>query len=415
MPETFDGLVSIRDGNATTISLDGASGDARIGGGGQDGILEMAKSNGQVSVSLNGSTGGLQLGGGTATGDLTIFSSFQNIGPTVSISGAAKMAMGGSFFDAELSLRAADSQRAITLDAGGANLWLGGNGRDGDVVLFPAAAQTHSDDAQATIHLDGNAGRAKLRTPGGTDSITLDGRGANVWLGGNGQDGDLVLFAASATDHSDVGQATVHLDGNIGRATLRTTSGQDSVTLDGRNANVWLGGNGQDGDLMLFAASATDHRDDGQATIHLNGDTGDIILRNADCAEEFDIAEGVEALPGMVVVLDDDAALKPCMRPFDKRVAGVISGAGDYRPALVLDRQETGASRQPVALMGKVCVMVCDENGAIAVGDMLTTSAIPGHAMKAGSLSESFGAIIGKALAPHDRGCGLIPMMISLL
>ena len=299
MPETFDGLVSIRDGNATTISLDGASGDARIGGGGQDGILEMAKSNGQVSASLNGSTGGLQLGGGTAAGDLTIFSSFNNIGPTVSISGAAKMAMGGSFFDAELSLRAADSQPAITLDAGGANLWLGGNG--------------------------------------------------------------------------------------------------------------------QDGDLMLFAASATDHRDDGQATIHLNGDTGDIILRNADCAEEFDIAEGVEALPGMVVVLDDDAALKPCMRPFDKRVAGVISGAGDYRPALVLDRQETGASRQPVALMGKVCVMVCDENGAIAVGDMLTTSAIPGHAMKAGSLSESFGAIIGKALAPHDRGCGLIPMMISLL
>jgi len=37
---------------------------------------------------------------------------------------------------------------------------------------------------------------------------------------------------------------------------------------------------------------------------------------------------------------------------FDRRVAGIVSGAGDYQPALVLDRQATGGNRQPIALIG---------------------------------------------------------------
>jgi hypothetical protein len=52
--------------------------------------------------------------------------------------------------------------------------------------------------------------------------------------------------------------------------------------------------------------------------------------------------------------------------------------------------------------------------GAIAVGDLLTTSPTPGHAMKATDQLQAFGAVIGKALRPLGEGQGLIPVLISL-
>jgi hypothetical protein len=55
-----------------------------------------------------------------------------------------------------------------------------------------------------------------------------------------------------------------------------------------------------------------------------------------------------------VVVLDDLGRVQLSARPYDNRVARVISGAGDYRPGLVLDRRQSAGPRRPVALMGKV-------------------------------------------------------------
>jgi hypothetical protein len=139
--------------------------------------------------------------------------------------------------------------------------------------------------------------------------------------------------------------------------------------------------------------------------------TGDVVLTNADCAEEFDIAEAVEIEPGTVMVLCDEATLRPREHAYDKHVIGVISGAGDYRPAIVLDKQPEQGKRLPVALLGKVFCKVDAGYGVIEVGDLLTTSTTPGHAMKA---TDSFGAVIGKALRPLREGQGLIPIVIAL-
>jgi hypothetical protein len=145
---------------------------------------------------------------------------------------------------------------------------------------------------------------------------------------------------------------------------------------------------------------------------------GDILLQNADCAEDFNIAEGILVEPGSVMVLGENGALFPCGRAYDKRVAGVISGAGDYRPGIVLDRQKTGSSqnvnRLPIALLGKVYCRVDAQCAAIEVGDLLTTSPTLGHAMKATDREKAFGSVIGKALRPLQGGCGLIPVLISL-
>ena len=101
-------------------------------------------------------------------------------------------------------------------------------------------------------------------------------------------------------------------------------------------------------------------------------------------------------------------------RSYDRRVAGVISGAGGYKPAVILDRKATGADRLPLALMGKVYCRVDASKSPISIGDLLTTSSTPGHAMKAANQAKAFGAVIGKALRPLSEGCGLVPILVAL-
>jgi hypothetical protein len=141
---------------------------------------------------------------------------------------------------------------------------------------------------------------------------------------------------------------------------------------------------------------------------------GDIVLANADCAEDFDVVNTSSAAPGTVMVVGEQGVLYPSTRAYDKCVVGVISGAGHYKPGLILDKRSSNANRSPVALLGKVCCKATAEYGAIEVGDLLTTSPVSGHAMKATDPARSFGTVIGKALQPLAGGQGLIPILIAL-
>jgi hypothetical protein len=147
-----------------------------------------------------------------------------------------------------------------------------------------------------------------------------------------------------------------------------------------------------------------------EGNVHVHGD---ILLMNADIAEDFTIVDSSVEV-GSVMVFDKDGALIPCFAPNDKKVVGVISGAGDYRPGMILDKQEHLPSRLPVALMGKVFCKVDAQFGVIEAGDLLTTSPTLGHAMKANDPFKAFGAVIGKALRPFSAGQGLIPILIAL-
>jgi hypothetical protein len=218
-------------------------------------------------------------------------------------------------------------------------------------------------------------------------------------IGGNGQAGNLGIFPASAvglTVFSEFNKASIH--------------------LDGKNANIRLGGNGLDGDIALFPSSVTGDvtNDWSKASIHLDGDAGDIILQNADCAEDFEITDCAQVDPGTVMVIANDGGLRPSEDAYDKRVAGVISGANDLRPGIVLGRRASMRARHPVALMGQVYCKVDASYAAIEVGDLLTTSATPGHAMRAADPVKAFGAVIGKALSPLTAGQGLIRILVAL-
>lgn len=140
---------------------------------------------------------------------------------------------------------------------------------------------------------------------------------------------------------------------------------------------------------------------------------GDVFLPGADCAELFAVVEQIE--PGDVVVIDRDGALRRGETPYDKRVAGVVSGAGPFRPGITLDSRNGASDRCcPLALIGKVYCKVDARPHPIEVGDLLTTSMTPGHAMKAVSPSHAFGAVLGKALASLESGVGLLPILVCL-
>ena len=143
--------------------------------------------------------------------------------------------------------------------------------------------------------------------------------------------------------------------------------------------------------------------------------TGDIQLLGADCAEQFAAADaGVE--PGTVMVLGEDGSLRVSDAGYDKKVVGVVAGAGDYRPGVVLDSRPDGdgGERLTIALMGKTFCKIDADGAPIEVGDLLTTADRPGHAMKAGDPERAFGAVIGKALRPLAGGQGLVPILVAL-
>jgi hypothetical protein len=145
---------------------------------------------------------------------------------------------------------------------------------------------------------------------------------------------------------------------------------------------------------------------------------GDLLLINSssgDIAEDFDLEDDpANAEPGTVLVIHQSGKLSACTEPYDTRVAGVVSGAGNLRPAIVLQRLQERPDRSPLALVGKALCKVDAAFGSIAAGDLLTTSATPGHAMKVADRTKAVGAILGKALYPLDTGHGLVPILVSL-
>jgi hypothetical protein len=329
------------------------------------------------------------------------------------------------------------NKATIHLDGAAAKIVAGGGGPSGSLTLREGAGKPtiHLDGAAAKIFAGGGgqSGSLTLREGVGKPTIHLDGAAADIFAGGSGQDGRLVLRnndekpiftggggpSGSLTLHERQGGATIHLDGAAahifaggggpsGFLTLREgLEGDPTIHLDGAAADIFAGGCGQDGRLVL-------RNKKGDEPIDIDAALGKVTLPNADCAEYFDVAAASVADPGTVMVIGKDGRISESSDAYDKRVAGVVSGAGEYRPAIVLDQRVSAERRVPLGLMGKVYCKVDARFAAIEVGDLLTTSPTAGHAMKASDPARAFGCVIGKALRPLREGTGLIPILIAL-
>jgi hypothetical protein len=112
------------------------------------------------------------------------------------------------------------------------------------------------------------------------------------------------------------------------------------------------------------------------------------------------------ASAGDVLVLDATAPgwLRASDRATDAGVAGCVleDPEGFQVPAGV----------RAIATTGAALCRVDASHGAIALGDLLTTSSTPGHAMRAGE--PAAGAILGKAMEPLASGTGTIRVLVTL-
>jgi hypothetical protein len=143
-----------------------------------------------------------------------------------------------------------------------------------------------------------------------------------------------------------------------------------------------------------------------------------VQITGADFSEKFEVREtkGLRK-PGMVVAIDpqNPGKLVLSTTAYNRRVAGILSGAGGINPGMLMGQPGTLADGDhPVALSGRVYVWADASKGPIVPGDLLTTSNVPGHAMKVTNYSKAQGATIGKAMTELRQGRGLVLTLVTL-
>ncbi len=153
------------------------------------------------------------------------------------------------------------------------------------------------------------------------------------------------------------------------------------------------------------------------------------ITGGADLSEKFDISkphnlkefidkeEDFQIDSGMVACIDPEnpGKLLISSQAYDRTVAGIISGAGDVQPGMLMGQKGSAADGEyPVALTGRVYCKADATYGPIKPGDLLTTSDTPGYVMKVRDYDKAHGATIGKAMSSLDEGTGLVLTLVSL-
>ncbi len=223
--------------------------------------------------------------------------------------------------------------------------------------------------------------------------------------------GDVVVYRNS----TNTGSAVLWL-----RQMNHSQGNNGSWGLAARNTPV-LGvyNQGYGGDLMTFypagyvriGNSGTPGNATGAGDLYVASDIeydGVLYGPGADVAERITATE--EGLgPGTVVELDPEAreGVRRSRGAYSVLVAGVIS----TEPGIILGKESGGVA---LAISGRVPVRANTENGAIAVGDLLTTSSVPGEAMACRDPERCFGAVLGKAMEPLTESAGTIVALVVL-
>lgn len=174
------------------------------------------------------------------------------------------------------------------------------------------------------------------------------------------------------------------------------------------------------------AAGDVEMRVDSNGNLYLDGS----VNTPADFAEMIAVSSGAASVePGDLMVIDPtgERAIVRSSEPRSTLVAGVYS----TKPGLVgsereWDQLEPSGERTelghadmarlydeiPMAVVGIVPVKASTENGPIRPGDLLVSSATPGHVMR-DPLAPN-GTVVGKALTSLESGTGLIRILVTL-
>jgi len=352
----------------------------------------------------------ISLGSASATGNLSVYRTNANTA-SIELNGAAsRISTYGSDGLEQIRLHGSSWGELLLYDTVGNDL---GVKLAAPSTFFPSTADT---GGELTLYGPGGELRSYLKagSTGGTlDLYNTDAARKLRLAGSSGSGGEISLYDADGTE-------TVELIS----AETATTGGQIRVFNAGGTATIELDGDfGTTGEGWIQIRNSA-----GTPTITLDGDvSGDgrittqelQITGGSDLSEQFNIMPAGEVTPepGMVVCIHPRriGELVVSSKGYDRTVAGVVSGAGGVKPGMLMGQQGTKANgHSPVALTGRVYVRCDATTGAIEPGDLLTTAATAGHAMKVTDHTKAQGAILGKAMSGLDGGRGLVLVLVSL-
>jgi hypothetical protein len=391
--------------------------------GSTGGLLDLRNTNGATRAVLEGeNTGGL----------LTLYAADGGIGAVLyGNEGAGSGALSLRNTNGSPRFRAYGGPGSGSMDVFHSNGTLTFN-VDANEGTEGAQLNMYQANGARTVQLDAEAGASGggylgLYEGDGTQTVTAsaNGNGALTLRQGDGSTG-LWLGADNGTGGGGLslyrdngafaGQFTI-ADDTRGDAFLGLAKGNGNwgITMRGQNAST--GG----GAIYLYDSA-------GAATIVIDSDSSNegriwtqvlTITGGADLSENFNVNAGADKLlPGMLVSIDPakPGELLLSQQPYDPSVAGIISGAGGVKTGMLMGQTGSVADgKHPVALTGRVyCYVDADAGGAVKPGDMLTTSATPGHAMKVSDRERAFGTVIGKAMTALESGKGLVLVLVSL-
>jgi hypothetical protein len=145
--------------------------------------------------------------------------------------------------------------------------------------------------------------------------------------------------------------------------------------------------------------------------------TGNTVMtlgEGLDYAEGFDVSNEKEIQPGSVLIIDpvNPGKLAMSQTPYDSKVAGIVAGAKGQGSGVRLGPDQFDFD---VALAGRVYCNVDATEIGVEPGDLLTTSATPGYAMKVTDYARAQGSILGKAMEKMEKGKkGQILVLVTL-
>lgn len=283
-------------------------------------------------------------------------------------------------------------------------------GRRLDVSGRVRASSTATDTLASTNTGNGNAlhataeglGTAAVLDHSGNGPLLLARSGGDVVLS-LGNDGGLV----STTDDTGLSQAAV-----VAHNTSTSSGNAIYCVSNGTATTAYVKQQGS-GNIMKG--------DNSSGTVFRVSNTGRVVTTALEITGGGDLVEGFETSgeklePGTVAVIDPEVPgrLKASSGVYDRKVAGVISGAGGVNHGIRMGQDDVLDGDALLAMAGRVYVKCSTENGAIEAGDLLTTASLEGYAMKASDTERSFGAVIGKAMGALDEGTGMVLVLVNL-
>lgn len=286
---------------------------------------------------------------------------------------------------------------------GGGGYFLVGDANSTNIVMDNNEIMARNDGQTYPLSLNASGGDIRLIQSGvGRVGIGTVSPGARLHV--QAEPGDSAIFGSSSSG--------IALDG------VTTSSGGIAVygnAYGDGNAGYFVNRSNTNPLTALYC------RTEGTGlAFHAEGTARVEVLEitGADVAEKFPTSEQTGTIePGTVMAIDPASPGELCVArgAYNRRVAGVVSGAGDLPVGAILGNLPGHDEAPPIALAGRVWVRCDTSRRAIEPGDLLTTSDTPGCAMAVTDHGRAMGAVIGKAMTSLDQGeSGLVLVLVSL-